>query len=151
VLTHVLSYLLIAAFLVLQRVLRRGEQARSLRPSPQDQGTTRLLGMAFGLCLLALLVAPLLNHFGVAHLDPGFPVGWVGVALMPVGLAVRWWANAALGRFYTSTLCLAEDQRVVQGGRTAWCVTRAIAGCSCSGRGPGWPPRTGWWPAPPSP
>jgi protein-S-isoprenylcysteine O-methyltransferase Ste14 len=115
-LTNVVSYLLIAFFLVMQRVLRRGEQARSLRPSPKDKGTTRLIGIAFGFSLLALILAPMLNRFEVAHLDLGFPVGWVGVALMLGGLAVRWWANAALGSFYTSTLHLAEGQQIVKEG-----------------------------------
>ena len=115
-LTTVVSYLLIGSFLVLQRVLRRGEQARSLRPNQEDKGTTKLIGLAFGFSILALILAPLLNRFGVAHLDLGFPLGWVGVALMLAGLALRWWANAVLGRFYTSTLRLAEDQQIVRAG-----------------------------------
>jgi hypothetical protein len=115
ILTNVVSYLLIGSFLVLQRVLRRGEQARSLRPNQADKGTTRLIVMAFGFSFLALILAPLLNRFEVAHLDLDFPVGWVGVALMLGGLALRWWANAVLGRFYTSTLRLAEDQQIVKG------------------------------------
>jgi protein-S-isoprenylcysteine O-methyltransferase len=115
-LTNVVSYLLIGFFLVLQRVLRQGQQARSLRPNQEDKGTTRLIGLAFGFSLLALMLAPLLNSLEVAHLDLGFPVGWVGVALMLSGLALRWWANAVLGRFYTSTLRLAEDPQIVQAG-----------------------------------
>jgi protein-S-isoprenylcysteine O-methyltransferase Ste14 len=115
-LTNVVSYLLLGFFLVLQRVLRRGEQARSLRPSREDRGTTRLIGLAFGLSALALILAPLLNRFEVAHLGPGFPVGWVGIALMLGGLALRCWANAVLGRFYTSTLRLAEGQQIVTEG-----------------------------------
>ena len=115
-LTTVVSYLLIGSFLVLQRVLRRGEQARSLRPNQEDKGTTKLIGLAFGFNILALILAPLLNSFEVAHLDLGFPLGWVGVALMLAGLVLRWWANAVLGRFYTSTLRLAEGQRIVRAG-----------------------------------
>jgi protein-S-isoprenylcysteine O-methyltransferase len=115
-LTHVVSYLLIAFFMVLQRVLRRGEQARSLCPDQADRGTTRLLGMAFGLGNLALILAPLLNAFGVAHLDLGFPVGWAGIALMLGGLGLRWWSSVTLGRSYTSTLRLAEGQQIIKKG-----------------------------------
>ena len=121
-LTNVVSYLLIGFFLVLQRVLRRGEQARSLRPNQEDKGTTRLIGVAFGFSLLALILAPLLNSFEVAHLDFSFPIGWAGIAFMLGGLALRWWANAILGRFYTSTLRLAEDQQIVKKG--PYCLVR---------------------------
>ena len=115
-LTNLISYVLIGFFLALQRVLRRGEQARSLRPNQDDKGTTRLLGMAFGFSLLALILAPSLNSFEVARLEFGFPVGWVGIALMLGGVSLRCWANAVLGRFYTSTLRLANDQPIVKEG-----------------------------------
>ena len=115
-LTNVVSYLLIGFFLVVQRVLRRGEQARSQRPNQEDKGTTKLIGLAFAFSILALILAPLLNRFEVAHLDLGFPVGWGGVTLMLGGLALRWRANAVLGRFYTSTLRLAEGQQIVRAG-----------------------------------
>src|SRR5262245_39730033 len=115
-LTNVVSYLLIICFLFMQRILRRGEQAKSLSPGETDRGTTRLIGMAFGLSFLALIIAPWLNAFEVARLDIGFPVGWAGIASMLVGLALRWWANATLGRFYTSTLRLSEEQQIVKKG-----------------------------------
>jgi protein-S-isoprenylcysteine O-methyltransferase Ste14 len=51
-----------------------------------------------------------------SHLDIGFPVGWVGVALMVGGLALRWWASAVLGGFYTSTLRLAKGQQIINEG-----------------------------------
>jgi protein-S-isoprenylcysteine O-methyltransferase len=110
------AFALLGAFLVLQRVMRRGEQARSLRPAPEDRGSTRLLGAAFGLGLLALAAAPALNAYGVADVDLGPAVGWVGVAVMVGGLAVRLWSQAVLGRYYTSTLRQAADQPVLASG-----------------------------------
>jgi protein-S-isoprenylcysteine O-methyltransferase Ste14 len=115
-LTNVISYLLIGFFLVMQRVLRRGEPAKRLSPDQEDRGTTRLIGMAFGLSCLALILAPLLNAFEVAYLDLDFPVGWAGIAVMLGGLGLRWAANTTLGRFYTSTLRLVEDQQVIKHG-----------------------------------
>ena len=115
-LTNALSYLLIACFLLLQRELRGGEQARSLCPGETDQGTTRLLGMAFALSIPVLILAPLLNTLEVARLDLGFPVGWAGIVLMLGGLALRCWSNATLGRFYTSTLRLSPGQAIVTRG-----------------------------------
>src|SRR5262249_44412664 len=103
-------------FLILQRLLRRGEQAKSLRPGREDRGTTILLGIAFGLSLLALVLAPFLNAVEVARLELGPASGWTGIAMMVAGLALRWWASVVLGRFYTSTLRLAQDQQVVERG-----------------------------------
>jgi protein-S-isoprenylcysteine O-methyltransferase len=115
-LTTLVAWSLLVSFLVLQRVMRRGEEARSLRPPPADRGTTRLLGAAFGLGLLALAAAPALNASGVADLDLGPVVGWVGVAVMVGGLAVRLWSQAVLGRYYTSTLRHAAEQQVLASG-----------------------------------
>jgi protein-S-isoprenylcysteine O-methyltransferase len=112
----VVAYVLLGGFLVLQRVMRRGEEARSLRPPPADRGSTRLLGAAFGLGILALAGAPALNAAGIAVIDLGPFLGWVGVAVMVGGLAVRLWSQAVLGRYYTSTLRHADDQPVLASG-----------------------------------
>jgi protein-S-isoprenylcysteine O-methyltransferase Ste14 len=114
-LTTLVAWSLLISFLLLQRVMRRGEEARSLRPPPADRGSTRLLGSAFGLGLVALAAAPALNAYGVGDMDLS-PVGWVGVAIMVGGLAVRLWSQAVLGRYYTSTLRHSADQPVLANG-----------------------------------
>jgi protein-S-isoprenylcysteine O-methyltransferase len=112
----VVAFALLGGFLVLQRVMRRGEPARSLQASAADRGSTRLLGAAFGLGLLALAGAPVLNAYGVADMVLGPAVGWGGVAVMVGGLALRLWSQAVLGRYYTSTLRHAADQPVLAAG-----------------------------------
>jgi len=114
--TVVAAYVLLGGFLILQRVMRRGEEARSLRPSPADRGSTSLLGAAFGLGILALAAAPALNARGFAEAGHGPAVGRVGVAVMIGGLALRLWSQAVLGRYYTSTLRHAEGQPVLASG-----------------------------------
>ena len=110
------AYVLLGGFLVLQRVMRRGEEARSLRATPADRGSTRRLGVAFGLGILALVAAPVLNAHGLGAMGHGRVVGWVGVAVMIGGLALRLGSQAVLGRYYTSTLRHAEDQPIVASG-----------------------------------
>jgi protein-S-isoprenylcysteine O-methyltransferase len=110
------AWSLLITFLMLQRVMRRGAEARSLRPSAADRGSTRLLGAALGLGLLALAAAPALHAYGVATMGLGPVIGWVGVAVMVVCLAVRLWSQAVLGRYYTSTLRHAADQSVLASG-----------------------------------
>ncbi len=115
-LTTLIAWLLLVSFLILQRVLRRGEQARSLQASAADRGSTRLLGAAYLVGALALLAAPLLNAQGIGEVSPGPVIGWIGIALMIAGLALRLWSQTVLGRYYTSTLRHAEDQPILASG-----------------------------------
>src|SRR5262245_40985916 len=112
----IIAYLLIGCFLVLQRAMRQGEQAKNLRPEQYDRGSTRLIGQAFFVAILALIVAPILNAFQIGRLDKDIVIGWSGITLMLIGLGLRIWANQTLGRFYTSTLRIAERQRIIRRG-----------------------------------
>src|SRR5262245_21871427 len=115
-LTTLVAWSLLVSFLVLQRVLRRGEQARSLQASAADRGSTKLLGAAFLLGFLALVAAPVLNAQGIAEASHGPVIGWIGVGVMVCGLALRLWSQAVLGRYYTTTLRHGEDQPILASG-----------------------------------
>jgi protein-S-isoprenylcysteine O-methyltransferase len=114
--TVIAAYVLVGGFLVLQRIMRQGEHARSLRAQPADRGTTRLLGAAFGLGIVALAAGPVLHVYGVATIGSDVIVGWIGVAVVVGGLTLRLWSQAVLGRYYTSTLQRAEDQLILAAG-----------------------------------
>jgi protein-S-isoprenylcysteine O-methyltransferase len=115
-LTTLVAWSLLVSFLVLQRVMRRGEEARSLRASAADRGSTRLLGAAFLLGGLALVAAPALNAQGLGEAPHGPVVGWIGVAAVVGGLALRLWSQAVLGRYYTTTLRHDDDQPILASG-----------------------------------
>jgi protein-S-isoprenylcysteine O-methyltransferase len=115
-LTTFVAWSLLVSFLVLQRVMRRGEQARSLQSTAADRGSTRFLGAAFILGALALAAAPALNALGVGEASSGPVIGWIGIALMVGGLALRLWSQAVLGRYYTSTLRHVDDQPILASG-----------------------------------
>jgi protein-S-isoprenylcysteine O-methyltransferase Ste14 len=112
----IIAYLLIGSFLVFQRTLRQGEQAKSLHAEQFDRGSTKLLGQVFFLTILALITAPILNALQIGRLGKGNAIGWVGIVVMLSGLALRVWANRILGQFYTSTLRVTDRQRIVQQG-----------------------------------
>jgi protein-S-isoprenylcysteine O-methyltransferase len=115
-LTTLLACLLLVGFVVLQRVLRRGERARSLQPTAADRGSTKLIGVAFLIGALALLAAPALNALGIGAVGSEAVVGWIGIVVMVSGLALRVWSQAALGQYYTSTLQHADDQPILASG-----------------------------------
>jgi protein-S-isoprenylcysteine O-methyltransferase len=106
------AYGLIVCFLGMERLVRQGQEARSLEFGPSDHGSTRLLGIAFLVAVLTLLVAPVLNAYQLGMIG-WTPAGWVGIGLMVGGIGLRLWSTRVLGRYYTRTLRTAEDQRVI--------------------------------------
>ncbi len=112
--TTLIGYFLLLIFFYMERRLRRGEYAKGLEESEFDRHTTRYLGYAFVISILALLAAWLLNALGIGKLP--FWVGWVGVLLALCGLFLRAWAMRSLGTSYTRSLRVAQGQHIVQDG-----------------------------------
>ena len=110
-----IAYGLISCFFLVERLLRQGKQARSFQRGQADRGSTSAIGAAFGLALLTLLVAPLLNWQGFGALS-NERIAWGGIILMLMGLGFRIWAARVLGAFYTRTLLTAENQQIITQG-----------------------------------
>lgn len=115
--TTIIAYLLIASFLVLEGRLRKGREAQTLEATEADRGSTRRIGVVFGICILLMLAAPLLNllHLGQIAWHSS-ALGWAGVALVILSLALRVWAASVLGAFYTRTLRISSEQHIIQKG-----------------------------------
>jgi protein-S-isoprenylcysteine O-methyltransferase Ste14 len=114
-LTTVFAYLLIALFTIGERRLRKGQQAKTFDAGSFDRQSTRRLGMAYGISIISLLAAPLLNYLAFGRIMSAW-VGWIGLAVAIGGMALRVWANRVLGEFYTRTLRVLDNQSVVQRG-----------------------------------
>jgi protein-S-isoprenylcysteine O-methyltransferase len=111
--TTFLAYLILGAFVVAERALRKDESARSLEADEADRGTTILIGAAYGAAINGGLIVALLRR----GRPPGGEGGrWFGLLAMLGGLALRIWAARTLGRYYTRTLKVRPDQTVVRAG-----------------------------------
>jgi protein-S-isoprenylcysteine O-methyltransferase len=108
-LSLLLGYVLFGAFMFLESFLRQGEEARTSVAGEEDQGTTRLLGAAYGAGLLCM---PIFAALRIHRRVPAF----VGPAIMAMAIALRAWAAWTLGRFYTRTLRTLSGQQVVRSG-----------------------------------
>lgn len=111
------GYIVILFFFVVQRLLRRGEGARSFRGGPYDRGNMILVGSATGIGLWLPLIMVLL---GVAAYPINLPEGAVALAVMVLGVGIRVWAAMTLGKYYTTTLMMSEGQKVVTAGPYAF-------------------------------
>ena len=94
-------------------LLRRRDDADAAEWSggAEDRRSTRLLICAY---ILSVVVLSLLDALGVGTAP--LPDRWVGVVAIAVGLSLRAWGMATLGRFYTRTLRVASDQQIVEHG-----------------------------------
>jgi protein-S-isoprenylcysteine O-methyltransferase Ste14 len=114
--TTLLAYALLGVFFVLERRLRQGESAQSLEAGAFDRKSTRVVGGAFLISMLSLLLAPGLNMLRRGRTSISPIAGWVGLGLMMSGISLRAWANTTLGAFYTRTLRVTTDQRLIEQG-----------------------------------
>jgi len=110
-----MAYSLIGCFLIAERLLRRGESARSLEEGASDQGSTRDVGTTIGIAMITILAVPFLNRRRIGRLY-GDRVAWGGVVVMLFGLLLRVWASLVLGASYTRTLRTSSEQRLITEG-----------------------------------
>lgn len=99
------------AFFIIERSLRKGQEAATLGRGKHDRGSTIAIGVTFA---LAMTAPPLTSHLKLGRLP--LSLGWAGVSLMAVGVTVRAWAARTLGESYTRTLRVRTGQRVVDSG-----------------------------------
>ena len=70
--------------------------------------------LAYVVCALALISSSFLEKLNIAS----FPIwiGWLGIAIALTGFGLRIWSMRVLGKFYTRTLKVTENQSIVRAG-----------------------------------
>ena len=91
-------------------VIRRRSKAGQ---APEDRGFRTLAAFVFVTSNLAAIVC--LRLFPAASLG-GYRTSCIGLALMLVGLLLRWWSIIHLGRFFTKDVVIASDHHLVDSG-----------------------------------
>jgi protein-S-isoprenylcysteine O-methyltransferase Ste14 len=114
----IVFYAVLGAFLALElRVRLRSVLNR--QGSPSDRGSFALLyvlittGTAGGFVLAGRV------HGAAIHFAR-WPIFIIGVVLMAVGIAIRQWAVALLGKFFTTDVRVHSDQTVIETGPYRW-------------------------------
>src|SRR5690242_6391823 len=110
----VLGVLIIIGFFFMETRLRRGGEAKSWQAGQFDRRSTMFIVIAYFVCGIALLATTLLNKLRITIL-PAW-VGWLGIIIALVGFGLRIWSMNVLGKFYTRTLRVTENQSIVHDG-----------------------------------
>jgi protein-S-isoprenylcysteine O-methyltransferase Ste14 len=111
------GYLVMVAFLVIQELLRRTPEAKTLQRGAFERGSMLLIGVTLGVGLWLPLIVDILG-FAIFPID--IVEGLLALAVMLIGLGLRVWAAVTLGGYYTRTLTTTRDHRVVTTGPYAW-------------------------------
>jgi protein-S-isoprenylcysteine O-methyltransferase Ste14 len=113
----VVGYLVMAAFLITQELLRRTPEAKTLQRGAFERGSMLLIGVTLGVGLWLPLIV---DALGFALFPMDIVEGLVALAVMLVGLGLRVWAAVTLGGYYTRTLTTTKNHRVVTTGPYSW-------------------------------
>jgi len=109
----VAGYLVIVAFFVIQRFLRVTPDAKSFSRGRFDRGSSFLIWVSVG---AGLSLPLLLDYLGFAVFRVDVLEGAIALAVMLFAVGLRVWAAVTLGKFYSTTLLVAEDHHVVSTG-----------------------------------
>ena len=90
------------------RSIRGGRRARRRR---QDRGSFLLI---YAGVVVYFIIAFSLSSSGVGELPSS--VFYLGILIMVLGIVIRQWAIAVLGRFFSRTVAVQEKQTVVENG-----------------------------------
>jgi protein-S-isoprenylcysteine O-methyltransferase Ste14 len=111
--TTLLTYLLIACYFIMERLLRKGKQALNLQPGASDRSSSQVIWICGLLSIVLVLFAPILNIYQLGNLSNAY-LAWAGLLLMFSGLSLRYWSAKVLGEFYTRTLLTVEGQTIIE-------------------------------------
>jgi len=112
---YILADAALLAFFAVERFARYDKDAKKVKKTKYERGSTDFTGAAVVLSILLIFLAPLLGYFRLLDFKSK-PVGIIGIVLAAAGIAVRIVGMSTLGRFYTRTLQKTEDHKLVTTG-----------------------------------
>jgi protein-S-isoprenylcysteine O-methyltransferase Ste14 len=107
---------LIIFFFIIERILRKGNDAKTFEKSKYDKRSTNLLGFSFVISTMLIIYAPLLNHYKIGTLKLNLSYNMFGIFIMLLGISIRIIAAITLGRFYTRTLRKTDNHELISTG-----------------------------------
>ena len=108
----ILANIFLVLFLFTEIFLRKRGESSSLKADKSDNGTTRIILLAYTSSIILLLV---LSFVHIGFFENAI-VGWVGLFIMAFGFILRFWSMKELGKYYSRTLRTTEDQKLITTG-----------------------------------
>jgi protein-S-isoprenylcysteine O-methyltransferase Ste14 len=116
VISSIVAIVNLAIYMVVDPLLRKDAVAKSRESTQFDKGTTRLIGIVFPSSWLLLFLTAVLDQFHLGVVEPHIAFAVAGGSLMAGGFCLRAVAMRTLGKFFTRTLRMREEQHVISHG-----------------------------------
>ena len=98
IIIYFITFALILAFFLIEGFLRKGDDAKTLKRTKYDKGSTTWLGFAFILSYLIIIVTPIFNHYNkIGEIGNVLIINILGLLIMISGIAIRITAVFTLG------------------------------------------------------
>jgi protein-S-isoprenylcysteine O-methyltransferase Ste14 len=105
----------VITFLLIENFLRFGKEAKSLKTSSADKGTTALLRFALISTIVLDLCSYLFNFYNILPLNNRI-LFYTGLVFVIAGISIRLIATFTLKEYYTRTLKVTESHKVIKNG-----------------------------------
>ncbi len=89
-------------------------RAKSGSPGIADRGSTAVLWIVIGVSISAAYQIEFRNR--ATGFQPQVWINALGIAVLMIGLAIRWYSIIYLGRFFTVNVAIAADHRLIDTG-----------------------------------
>ena len=107
---------IIIFFTIEEPFVRYGKEAKSLKTTEKDNKSTLYLGLITVVNFIILLLGFLLNHLKICILFDNSFVAFCGILIMVGGYFIRIIAIRTLKEYYTRTLRVQSDQKIIDFG-----------------------------------
>jgi protein-S-isoprenylcysteine O-methyltransferase Ste14 len=115
-LSAIVALILIVFFFYIESSLRYGEEAKSLATTERDKKSTSYIFKVFGINIIILLAAIILNYFNICILFHNHHIALIGNVIMIMGLSFRITAVRTLREYYTRTLKTIANHKIIDSG-----------------------------------
>jgi protein-S-isoprenylcysteine O-methyltransferase Ste14 len=112
----IIAFLIIIVFYSIESFFRYGDEAKNREAGQADKKSTLYLSRVFSINLLVLISGFLLNRFTKLTIFDKLIYPYLGNLIMIVGLITRITATRTLKQYYTRTLKIQPNQKVIDFG-----------------------------------
>jgi protein-S-isoprenylcysteine O-methyltransferase Ste14 len=111
----IIALIILFLYFSIERFYRIGKDAKTLVKTKYDKGSTNLTGFAYLTSWLIILTSTVLCYFNKVCFYNKW-ISWIGVIISVSGFSIRLFALFSLGKFYTRTIRITDNHKIITTG-----------------------------------